>query len=118
MYDKGVAVTEQGYDGRGLEIAGIITIVLGLLFVVLSFIYSRTGAKVIRTNCPYCHGTGYVDEGLGKRARQEICPVCDGTGKMYDEVSKHLEKAKKIEGEKKVAKNIPSTNEESTKDLD
>ncbi len=117
MYDKGVAITEQGFDGKGLEIAGIITIVLGLLFVVLSFMYSRTGAKVIRTNCPYCHGTGYIDEGIGKKARQEICPVCDGTGKMYDEATKHLEEVKKIEGEKKAIESDPSVKEEGTNDL-
>lgn len=112
MYDKGVAITEQGFDGKGLEISGIITIVLGLLFVVLSFLYSRTGAKVIGTNCPYCHGTGYIDEGVGKRARQEVCPVCDGTGKMYDETTKHLDKVKKLESEKKIQEKEPNPQED------
>ncbi|MHA1953560.1 MAG: hypothetical protein ACXAAM_05105 [Candidatus Heimdallarchaeaceae archaeon] len=94
-YDRGALISEDGGDGRGLENAGIIFIVLGVLFVFLSFIYSRRGARVIGVNCPYCHGTGYVDAGRGKKARTEMCPVCDGTGKMYDKTAKQLLEEKK-----------------------
>ena len=94
-YDRGAYITEQGGDGKGLENAGIIFIVLGVLFVILSFIYSRVGARVIGVNCPYCYGTGYVDKGRGKEARQEICPVCKGTGKMYDKATKQMMDEKK-----------------------
>ncbi|MHA1224179.1 MAG: hypothetical protein ACTSX6_08290 [Candidatus Heimdallarchaeaceae archaeon] len=101
LYDKGAALLEHGYEGGGLIIAGIILIALGVVFVVLSFIYSRFGAKVIRTNCPYCHGTGYVDSGLKKNARRETCPICSGTGKMLDEKSKYVRDIKK----KKISEN-------------
>jgi hypothetical protein len=99
-YDRGIIISEQGGDGRGLENAGIIFIVLGVVFVILSFIYSRTGAKVIGVNCPYCYGTGYVDAGRGKQSRQEICPVCEGTGKMYDDATKMLQEEKRRQKEK------------------
>ena len=94
-YDRGVSISEQGGDGRGLENAGIIFIVLGVLFIILSFIYSRAGAKVIGVNCPYCYGTGYVDAGRGEEARREACPVCSGTGKMYDKATQQLMEEKK-----------------------
>jgi len=87
-YDKGAAVIETGGDGQGLVTAGIISIVLGIVFVILSFAYSRIGTRVIGTNCPYCYGTGYVDTGKRETARQEVCPVCEGTGKMYDKATK------------------------------
>ncbi len=91
MYDYGAGLAEINPDERGLEIAGFILIALGLIFVVLSYIYARTGAKVIGTNCPLCHGTGYVDAGFRKQARKEICSVCNGTGKMYDKGTKMWE---------------------------
>jgi hypothetical protein len=94
-YDRGASISEQGGDGRGLENAGIIFIVLGVLFIILSFIYSRTGAKVIGVNCPYCYGTGYVDTGKGKDAKRETCPVCSGSGKMYDKATQQLMEEKK-----------------------
>jgi len=95
MYDKAVAVFEEsGIDARGLEIAGFITAGLGALFLLLSYIYARSGAKVIGTNCPYCYGTGYVDAGPKKEARKDVCPVCSGTGKLKDKGLKHLEEEK------------------------
>ncbi|MHA1198534.1 MAG: hypothetical protein ACTSQF_04185 [Candidatus Heimdallarchaeaceae archaeon] len=84
MYDYGASVTE---GARGLEISGFILLALGLVFIVLSYIYARTGARVIGTNCPLCHGTGYVDTGVKKAAKKEVCSVCNGTGKMYDKGS-------------------------------
>ena len=103
MYDKGVAVYEQsGYDARGLEIAGFITVGMGVIFLLLSYIYARSGAKVIGKNCPYCYGTGYVDAGPKKEARKDVCPVCSGTGKLEDKGLKHLEEEKnRQEKEKK-----------------
>jgi len=98
-YDRGALISEQGGDGRGLENAGIIFIVLGVIFVILSFIYSRIGAKVIGVNCPYCYGTGYVDAGRGKEARQEVCSVCEGTGKMYDKATKRLQEEQRRQKE-------------------
>lgn len=93
MYDKGVAIYEEsGIDARGLEIAGFITVGLGVIFLLLSYIYARSGAKVIGKNCPYCYGTGYVDAGPKKEARKDVCPVCSGTGKLEDKGLKHLEK--------------------------
>ena len=113
-YDKGATISEQGGDGRGLENAGIIFIVLGVLFIILSFIYSRTGAKVIGVNCPYCYGTGYVDAGRGKEARRETCPVCNGTGKMYDKATQQLMEEKKrqklIKSEETVSHEINERN--------
>ncbi|MHA2357687.1 MAG: hypothetical protein ACXABK_02825 [Candidatus Heimdallarchaeaceae archaeon] len=104
-YDKGLAINETGGEGQGLITAGIISIVLGIVFVILSFIYSRIGSRVIGTNCPYCYGTGYVDAGKGETARQEVCPVCEGTGKMYDKATKiMMEQKQKLEAEKKEKK--------------
>lgn len=112
-YDRGASISEQGGEGRGLENAGIIFIVLGILFVILSFIYSRRGARVIGVNCPYCHGTGYVDAGRGKEARTEMCPVCDGTGKMYDKTAKQfLEEKKHQEKEISEKKDVQKNEEE------
>ena len=97
MYDQGASISEDPYlpDAKGLEIAGFILLSLGLVFVVLSYIYARTGARVIGTNCPLCHGTGYVDAGLKKDARKDVCSVCNGTGKMYSKGDKHWEEEKK-----------------------
>ncbi len=92
MWDKGAALIENGFEGRGLEIAGFILLAIGLVFLVLSYLYARTGAKVIGTNCPYCHGTGYVDAGPRKMKRKDTCPVCDGTGKFYGKEEEHLKK--------------------------
>ncbi|NPD87199.1 MAG: hypothetical protein HGN29_00655 [Asgard group archaeon] len=118
-YDRGALISEQGGDGRGLENAGIIFIVLGVLFATLSFIYSRRGARVIGVNCPYCYGTGYVDTGRRKEARTEMCPVCDGTGKMYDKTAKQLigkkkQQEKEISGKKDVQKNEEEADEVKT----
>ena len=88
LYDSGVAQTEQGLNGRIWEIAGIVSIVCGLICIILSYVYARIGSRIIGTNCPYCYGSGYVDKGSKKDARREICPVCDGTGKMYDKARK------------------------------
>jgi hypothetical protein len=113
-YDSGVSISEQGGDGKGLENAGIIFIVLGVLFVILSLVYSRIGARVIGVNCPYCYGTGYVDAGRGKAARQEICPICDGTGKMYDKTSKQLLEQKKQQEEISEEKDTQKNEEEKS----
>ena len=103
MYDYGVGISENPElpDARGLEIAGFILIALGLVFIVLSYIYARAGAKVIGTNCPLCHGTGYVDAGTRKDARREVCSVCNGTGKMYDKGAKLWEEEQKKQAMKK-----------------
>jgi hypothetical protein len=102
MYDKGVAVYEEtGYDARGLEIAGFITVGLGVIFLVLSYIYARSGAKVIGKNCPYCYGTGYVDAGPKKAARKDVCPVCGGSGILEDKGLKLLEEEQNRQAKEK-----------------
>ena len=106
LYDSGVAQTEQGFNGRVWEIAGIVSIVCGLVCVILSYVYARIGSRIIGTNCPYCYGSGYVDKGVGKEARKEICPVCDGTGKMYDKTRKYL-----LEREEQKEMEIPQNQE-------
>ncbi|MCE7742449.1 MAG: hypothetical protein GOP50_08300 [Candidatus Heimdallarchaeota archaeon] len=109
MYDYGASVSEDPNlpDARGLEIAGFILLALGLIFIVLSYIYARTGARVIGTNCPLCHGTGYVDSGVKKEAKREVCSLCNGTGKMYDKGSELWEEEQK--------KQALSESEEQTK---
>ena len=101
MWDKGAALIENGYEGKGLVTSGLILLGFGLVVLLLSYIYARSGAKVIGTNCPYCHGTGYVDAGPRKMARKDVCPVCDGTGKFYSKEAKHLEELKREEELKK-----------------
>jgi hypothetical protein len=115
MYDSGVAISDnpEQPDARGLEIAGFILIALGLVFVVLSYIYARTGAKVVGTNCPLCHGTGYVDAGVKKHARTEICSVCNGTGKMYDKGTKMWEEEQK----KQTSNELETKKEEASSEL-
>ena len=76
-------------DIEGLATAGFIFLTMGAIFIVLSYIYARYGARVIGTNCPFCHGTGFVDTGKGKEEK-EVCPVCEGSGKMYDKSQQHL----------------------------
>ena len=116
-FDRGALISEDGGNGRGLENAGIFFIVLGVLFAILSFIYSRRGARVIGVNCPYCHGTGYVDAGRGKQARTEMCPVCDGTGKMYDKTTKQLLEEKKHQENEISEKKEVKKNEEGDKEV-
>jgi hypothetical protein len=72
----------------GLAIAGFIFMSLGAIFVVLSYIYARYGARVIGTNCPFCYGVGYTDK--GKTGAKELCPVCEGSGKMFSKSQQHL----------------------------
>ena len=108
-------------DARGLEIAGFILIALGLVFIVLSYIYARTGARVVGTNCPLCHGTGYIDAGTRKDPRKEICSVCNGTGKMYDKGSKLWEEEKRKQAilkEKEKAQVEQKVNEISNNNVD
>ncbi len=102
MYDAGAGAP----DARGLEIAGFILITLGLVFVVLSGIYARTGAKVIGTNCPLCHGTGYVDNGVKSQARKEVCSVCNGTGKMYDKGTEMWEEEQRKKASQKTEEKV------------
>ncbi len=111
MYDYGASVSEDPSlpDARGLEIAGFILLSLGLIFVVFSYIYARTGARVIGTNCPLCYGTGYVDAGLKQDARKEVCSVCKGTGKMYNKGEKIWEEEKKKQVETKENENTEQT---------
>ena len=111
LYDSGIAQTEQGYNGRVWEIAGIVSIVCGLICVILSYVYARIGSRIIGTNCPYCYGSGYVDKGTGKEARREICPVCDGTGKMYD-------KTRKFQLEREEQKKMQKAQNQETKILE
>ncbi len=100
LYDSGIAQTEQGLNGRTMEIVGIFSIVCGLVCVILSYVYARIGSRIIGTNCPFCYGSGYVDKGSGKDSRREVCPVCNGTGKMYDKARKHqLEREEQKEEE-------------------
>ncbi|MBY9000939.1 MAG: hypothetical protein KGD64_08505, partial [Candidatus Heimdallarchaeota archaeon] len=96
----------------GLAAAGFIFLSLGAVFVVLSYIYARYGARVIGTNCPFCYGKGYTDK--GKYEPKEMCSVCDGTGKMYSKALQHLmeeEKKKEIMREN-TSDSIESTEEE------
>jgi len=85
--------------------AGFILGVMGMVFIFLSYLYARMGAKVIGTNCPHCYGTGYINIGTGKSAREETCTVCQGTGKMYDKAKIHLMKEKDKRNEKSEEKN-------------
>ncbi len=73
---------------EGLAAAGFILLSLGSVFIVLSYIYARYGARVIGTNCPFCYGVGYTDK--GKMGAKELCPVCEGSGKMYSKSQQHL----------------------------
>lgn len=73
---------------EGLATAGFILLSLGAVFVVLSYVYARFGARVIGTNCPLCYGRGYSDK--GEDGAKELCPVCEGSGKMYSKAQKHL----------------------------
>ena len=75
-------------------IAGFILGVTGMIFIFLSYLYARMGAKVIGTNCPHCYGSGHINIGTGKSAREDTCTVCQGTGKMYDKAKMHLMKEK------------------------
>jgi len=117
LYDSAVAQTEQGLNGRIWEIAGIVSIVCGLVCVILSYVYARIGSRIIGTNCPFCYGSGYVDKGAGKESRREVCPVCDGTGKMYDKARKfQLEREEQKDKEiSQKSETIPSeeTNEQN-----
>ncbi len=80
-------------DIDGLAVAGFISLGLGAIFVVLSYIYARFGAKVIGTNCPFCYGVGYTEK--GKTEAKELCPVCEGSGKMYSKAQQHLMEEKR-----------------------
>lgn len=80
-------------NSDGLAIAGFILLGLGAVFVVLSYIYARYGARVIGTNCPFCYGVGYTDKGEDKA--KELCPVCEGSGKMHSKAQQHLMEEKR-----------------------
>ena len=95
----------------GLATAGFILLSLGAVFVVLSYIYARFGARVIGTNCPFCYGKGHT--GKSRNEPKEICPVCDGSGKLYSQSQKHLMEIKR---QKEIAKENASNNIESVKE--
>jgi len=95
----------------GLATAGFILMSLGAIFVVLSYIYARYGARVIGTNCPFCYGVGYIDKGEDKT--KELCPVCEGSGKMYSKTQQYLMEEKK---RKEITKSEPSNSVELTED--
>ncbi len=78
---------------EGLATAGFILMSLGAIFVVLSYIYARYGARVIGTNCPFCYGVGYTNK--GKDGEKELCPVCEGSGKMYSKAQQYLMEEKR-----------------------
>ena len=63
--------------------SGFILLTLGAVFIALSYIYARIGAKVILTNCPNCDGLGYLEVESGGEIHKEICPICGGTGKYF-----------------------------------
>jgi len=90
-----------------LAVAGFIFLSLGAVFVVLSYIYARYGARVIGTNCPFCYGRGYTDK--GKDREKELCPVCEGSGKMYSKSQQYLMEEKR---RKKITKSEPSNSVE------
>jgi len=96
----------------GLAIAGFIFMSLGAVFVVLSYIYARYGAKVIGTNCPFCYGVGYTDK--GKTGVKELCPVCEGSGKMYSKAQQHLmeEERRKYITKSETSNSVELTEEE------
>ena len=92
---------------EGLATAGFILMSLGAIFVVLSYIYARYGARVIGTNCPFCYGVGYTNKGKG--GEKELCPVCEGSGKMYSKAQHYLMEEKR---RKEITKSEPSNSVE------
>ena len=86
-----------------LTTAGFIFLCLGAVFVVLSYTYARYGARVIGTNCPFCHGLGYNNK--GKDGEKELCLVCEGSGKMYSKSQQYLMEEKR---RKEITKSEPS----------
>jgi hypothetical protein len=96
-------------DIDGLAAAGFISLSLGAVFVVLSYIYARHGARVIGTNCPFCYGVGYTDK--GEEGIKELCPVCEGSGKMYSKSQQYLMEEKR---RKEISKSEPSNSLEIT----
>ena len=103
-------------DREGLAAAGFISLSLGAVFVVLSYIYARHGARVIGTNCPFCYGVGYTDK--GEEGTKELCPVCEGSGKMYSKAQQYLmeEKRRKEISKSEPPNSVELTEEEHTND--
>lgn len=82
--------------------AGFILATLGMIFVALSYVYARIGAKIISINCPNCEGLGYFEVEVDGETRKEICEVCGGTGRLYDKATLQYLQAKKLEKRNKV----------------
>lgn len=99
-----------------LATAGFILLSLGAVFVVLSYIYARYGARVIGTNCPFCYGIGYTDKGKDKV--KELCPVCEGSGKMYSKSQQYLmeEKRRNKVTKSELSNSVEPTEEEHNND--
>ncbi|MHA1865578.1 MAG: hypothetical protein ACTSVB_04870 [Candidatus Heimdallarchaeaceae archaeon] len=96
-----------------MDVVSLVWLLSGAFLYVASYIYAKKGVKIIKSACPYCYGTGYIDMGTGKNKRQETCPVCHGTGKMLDKATIELEKEKeRIQKEKKEKLQDPVTKEE------
>jgi len=73
----------------GAFAAGLISLILGGIFITLSYIYARAGAKVILTNCPNCDGLGYIEVEIKGEIHKEVCPICGGTGKYISKSEIH-----------------------------
>ena len=92
-----------------LYTSGFILSTLGMLFVAMSYLYARMGARVIATNCPNCDGLGYFEIGSGKNIHKETCEVCGGSGKLYDKSYLYYLETKRLSKEKKGKNNASSS---------